>query len=374
MGHVVSDDLEEAISARTERFEDLVWKRKGERFELAVELDIPDERKQLLANKAYNTVRYEIAVGVKDDAAGTSILAEKVLLKVVSKEGSMDEQRTLFPQTYILPDTILTPKGLKHTKTVVSKAHGGNDNYYPETEKGWFPSFKLGDRKSALRSLPEDESRFPVTTWLKNSLSKGIQRLNLNSLLMRKPSPPGRARGFRPDGSSLPWVISDFKKNYKDRYSDWILHLKTILTDLNSIRIVEKQEDRHCYIVLCYSNGLEIPSWMVSDGTLRFMALTLPAYYPELRGIYLIEEPENGIHPRAVEALYQSLSSVYDAQILLATHSPVFLSSAEASNVLCFAKTEDGAVDIVQGSNHPRLRNWKGEVNLGTLFAGGVLG
>ena len=113
---------------------------------------------------------------------------------------------------------------------------------------------------------------------------------------------------------------------------------------------------------------------MASDGTLRLLALTLPAYLGDFSGIYLIEEPENGIHPRAVETMYQSLSSVYDAQILVATHSPVILSIAEPSQVLCFAKSEMEATDIVLGSEHPALRDWRGETNLGTLFAAGVLG
>ena len=76
----------------------------------------------------------------------------------------------------------------------------------------------------------------------------------------------------------------------------------------------------------------------------------------------------------AVECMFQSLSSTYDAQILVATHSPVILSVAEASDVLCFAKTHDGATDIVLGSEHPALADWQGETNLGVLFAGGVLG
>jgi len=37
-----------------------------------------------------------------------------------------------------------------------------------ESGKGWAPSFKLGPRKSALGNLPEDESKFPVSSWLKN--------------------------------------------------------------------------------------------------------------------------------------------------------------------------------------------------------------
>lgn len=141
-----------------------------------------------------------------------------------------------------------------------------------------------------------------------------------------------------------------------------------------NIRTIERPEDRHRYLKVQYKNGLEIPSWSVSDGTLRLFALTLPAYLPDLKGIYLIEEPENGIHPRAVETMFQSLSSVYGAQVLLATHSPVILSLAEPSQVLCFAKTPEGATDICLGSEHPALREWRGEENLGVLFAGGVLG
>jgi predicted ATPase len=113
---------------------------------------------------------------------------------------------------------------------------------------------------------------------------------------------------------------------------------------------------------------------MASDGALRLLALTLPAYVPEFSGVYLIEEPENGIHPRAVETVFQSLSSVYGAQILVATHSPVILSMVDAEKVLCFAKTPDGATDVVVGSQHPALAEWKGETNLGVLFAAGVLG
>jgi predicted ATPase len=104
------------------------------------------------------------------------------------------------------------------------------------------------------------------------------------------------------------------------------------------------------------------------------LALTLLAYTSDLSGIYLIEEPENGIHPRAVETVYQSLSSVYGVQVLMATHSPVILSMAKPSEILCFARDEHGATDIVAGDEHPKLREWHGKLDLGTLFASGILG
>ncbi|MBI4581581.1 MAG: ATP-binding protein [Planctomycetes bacterium] len=131
---------------------------------------------------------------------------------------------------------------------------------------------------------------------------------------------------------------------------------------------------KHRYLMLRYQGGLEVPSWMASDGTLRLLALTIPAYLPDFKGIALIEEPENGIHPSAVETVFQSLSSVYNAQVLLATHSPVILGVADVARVLCLKKTQTGVTDIVRGDEHPALKNWKGEVNLSVLFAGGVLG
>jgi predicted ATPase len=68
------------------------------------------------------------------------------------------------------------------------------------------------------------------------------------------------------------------------------------------------------------------------------------------------------------------LSSIYAGQVLIATHSPVALNMLEPSQVLCFAKDQTGATDIVTGDRHPALQNWKqGQPDLGVLFAAGIL-
>jgi len=376
LGQLVSEGMEAAIGTRTQNFADLLWQRRGDKFELAIEAIIPAGIRENFANSSYERIRYEVALNTDPDSGETSILAEKVLLKGFSLS-LPDIERKLFPSDIISPPSILTSKSSVN-RTIVNKVPNGNDNFYseisPDAGKGWAPSFKLGPRKSALGNLPEDESKFPATTWLKSLLTEGVQPFILNSLLLRKASPPGQIRGFKPDGSNLPWVVARLKRSRSDRFRDWIAHLQTALPDIEDIRVVEREDDKHSYLMIRYRGGLEIPSWTASDGTLRLLALTLPAYLPDFKGVYLIEEPENGIHPRAVESLFQSLSSVYDAQILMATHSPVILSIAESDKVLCFAKTREGATDIVVGSEHPSLREWRGETNLGVLFAAGVLG
>jgi predicted ATPase len=379
LGKLVADGLEAAIWERSRNFSDLLWGRQGDAFELAIEAQIPERLRGAAALNGFDTIRYEVGIGWDEaDRREIGIRLERVLLK--ASNPPQLQNPGMFPASSHPPRSLSEGKAGRDSRLVMNKVAGGNDNFYSETYKetgkGWVPSFKLGPRKSTLGNLPEDESKFPVSTWLKSFLTEGVQQLNLNSLLIRQPSPPGLPRGFRADGSNLPWVIWDLERQPagQDHLAQWVAHLQTAFPDIEQIKTVERPEDHHRYLVVRYRGGIEVPSWMVSDGTLRILALTLLAYLPSLAGVYLIEEPENGIHPRAIETLFQSLSSVYASQILVATHSPVILSLAQAEQVLCFAKTDEGATDIVRGDRHPALAQWKGETNLGVLFAAGVLG
>lgn len=369
LGDVVREGLETAVRKRTPNYIDLIWLKEENSFELAIEMRIPDRYQEIIGRTG--NCRYEIAVGKVPETGEFGILSETMWFKPIEKAGT--RQLSLFPGPPEPPGTLIVGGTRRNWKKVVNKVKGGNDNFYAET-KGFDHAFKLGPQKSALANLPEDESKFPVATWLKRNLVQGIQILMLNSEVMRRPSPPGMPKYFRTDGSNLPWVIDSLSTEYPDRFREWIEHLRTALPDLEHIKTILREEDKHRYIVLRYQNGLEVPSWMISDGTLRMLALTILAYLPDIEGTLLIEEPENGIHPKAIETVFQSLSSVYNAQVLLATHSPVIISAAKIENILCFAKSPKGATDVIDGNEHPDLREWKGETPLDVLFASGVLG
>jgi predicted ATPase len=378
LADVVTHGVEQAVRERASTPQDLTWLRNGDGFELAIEAQIPDELRGRIEDPDFSHVRYEVSVGIEVEGAGIGIAAERVYLRRID-HGKVSRQPSLFPELRNAPKTILLPmkRDRKQQRLVVSKVIGGNDNYMPETAKGYSPSFKQSAKRSALGNLPADESSFPVATWLKNYLTEGIQQFVFNSVLMRKASPPGQGRDFKTDGSNLPWVVQNLADKDPESLKSWIRHLQTALPDLIGIRTIQREDDKHRYLMLKYQGGLEVPSWLASDGTLRLLALTLPAYLPDFQGTYLIEEPENGIHPRAAEAVFQSLSSVYNAQVLLATHSPVLLSlikPRDSDTVLCFAKSSDGSTDIVSGDQHPNLLAWQGEPNFSILFAGGVLG
>lgn len=376
LSDMISDGLDQAVTERSPDLLNLLFRNEGRELELAIEVKIPDHLRRSNIMQSSDIVRYQVTVGLDQTNRGIELKAETLILKQ-SHSASESPQRSLFPQSRDIPSSLQEKIRTHGNKVLINKVPNGNDNFYTEikpSNRSWAPSFKLGPRKSALGNLPADETSFPTATWFRKYIGIGVQRFVFNSQAIKYPNPPSRIAGFLPDGSNLSWVVARLQEKDPERHTAWIKHLRTALPDLEDIETIERPEDRHCYMVYHYKENLKVPSWLVSDGTLRLTALTLPAYLPDLEGIYLIEEPENGIHPGAVATVYDSLSSMYDTQVLLATHSPVVLNAASAKDLLCFAKDENGGTDIVLGSDHPRLREWRKEVDLGTLLASGVLG
>lgn len=367
-------DVLQSIQQRSKDFEKLLWMGQGHSFQLAVEAAIPESIHKVIAKdkQQFTSIRYEIEFGLDLKSNEIGLNHENLWLKELLAKPKL-AQRDLFPAPQEASSSLISRTMQKGQRAALTKKPGGNDNYYVEGKKSYSPSYKLGRGKSALANIPADAESFPVSTWFRGLLEKGVQTFVLNSQLMRQPSPPGLGRRFQTDGSNLPWVVEELRQDPK-RFQAWLNHVRTALEDIKDVDSVERPEDKHRYLVIKYMNGAEVPSWLASDGTLRLLTLTIPAYLPDLEGTFLIEEPENGIHPRAIETVLQSLSSIYRSQVLVATHSPVALNMLEPRDVLCFAKDAAGATDIVSGDRHPALRDWKrGEPDLGVLFASGIL-
>ena len=379
LGDLLRTDLETAILGderlgiplRATDARHLTWMRRGNSFELAVEMAIP---RSLVREDARTVCRYELAVDV---SRAPRLTVENLWLKPDNGgQAGVTRLRTEFPQIVRRAKSIVRAPNTRAPtgwKKVVSRGREPEQvTFYAEATR-WQNPFRIRAGESALAALPADEQRFPVAVWFREAL-RGVQRIVLSSEGMRRPCPPLRRREYLPDGSNLPHVVHALEVNHPESYERWVKHVREALPDVAQVTNREREEDRHRYLVLRYESGLQAPSWLVSDGTLRLLALTLLAYLPDLSGLFLIEEPENGVHPRALETVLQSLSSVYGAQILLATHSPLVVRLADRDQLLCLARAKDGATDVVAGTEHPVLRDWQGAADLGTLLASGILG
>ena len=377
---VVRDGVEAACRMRTANFADLVWGRPSDpaeqRFEIALEFALPEEvRAMMPESRPYTIFRYEMAISPNLESGRLQLTEEAGTLLLASNHKA--RQLRMFPSPLVSADTLAQPTG-RGRRTVFRKNESGRSRFNAETvaETGsvnWNPGVALNPDRSALSILPDYDEHFPASTGVQVFLRENVIPLALNSQQMRQASPPGLGGELRYDGSNLPWVADELLLHQPRKANWWMGHMTTALAGFKSVRVVDRSDDRHKYFMLRYQNGLEVPSWKASDGTLRFMALTLLANLPNAKGLYMVEEPENGIHPGAMEELFFSLSSVYDAQVLLATHSPEIVTVSKIEHLRIFGKSPTGEVDITSGESHPHLVDWKSSVSLGSFFASGIL-
>ena len=318
-----------AIDRRTSDFRDLVWGRPdGDlAFKFSFELDVPDSIREEIPG-SYD--RFTVSLRVHEVNNGD--LSAKLKANLKQRAGREEPSRSDFAP------------GL------------------------WTTEMKFDSASPFMQAVGFEH---PLVTRLVIDTFVRVRELTLENRVLRKASRPPRLGRPTPD-SHLPWVILGLRR-YPDRYDAWLEHIRTAIADLRDIRVKTREDDRHKYLVAVFDGGMEVPSWAMSDGTLRLLALTIIAYLPEYGSAYLIEEPENGVHPLAVEAVYRSLSSAYGSQVLIATHSPVLLACTEPKELLCFSK-RDGETQIIRGDQHPFLADWQSAADVDLLFASDVLG
>jgi hypothetical protein len=342
---LVSNTIQYAVRVRTENFHDLVYGREESSFTLAVEAQLPKEHLVEGEPDSYTHLRWEVSVRL--DAASDSpvVETEKVLLFEPGRA-----------KTWTLADR-------EHTKARLAYGDGSRGGF-----AGDIPPWD-----SVVSYFPTGPNDFPTRRWFAGLVRDGIRSVRLSTKDLHEPSTIEAERASTLTGANLARSVFELHEKSRESFNAWLKHLRTALPDLETVRTELRPRERSRYIVLRYQDGIEVPSLVVSDGTLCLMALTILAYMPGANLVYLIEEPENAVHPTAVDTIYQSLSSIYDNQVLMASHSPILLGLAKKEQLLCFSRTAEGT-QIVPGNEHPVLQEWKGEVSLSDLFAAGVLG
>ncbi|MBD3175064.1 MAG: AAA family ATPase [Armatimonadia bacterium] len=360
----------------------LAWLGEPAELQFAIELAPPPD---LLPAHPGACFRYEMAIEVPAGGA-PSIAAEALFVYPDGKTESPtgNGQRALFPDSVAAPETILALDGSARPRgrhKVVSKAREGRDYYQWKLgevgKQTWNQSVHLGRQRAALAYLPvrEDDPSDPFhkVAWVRRFLTRHVVDVHLDIDAMRKPAPPTSRLSLQPDGSNMAWTAQALAETKETRWKQWIEHVGSLLPGLVGVSTEERDFDRHCVLRVHYDNGAVVPSWLVSDGTLRLLALTLLAYDPHEPSLYLIEEPENGVHPTAVDGVMESLTSMYDDQVLVATHSLPVLSQSRPAEIICFGVDPTGATDVTPGEHHPYLADWQENWSMADITASGIL-
>jgi predicted ATPase len=111
----------------------------------------------------------------------------------------------------------------------------------------------------------------------------------------------------------------------------------------------------------------------LSDGTLRFIALTTVLLQPNPPATVLLDEPELGLHPYALNLLAALLKkAAMKTQVIVSTQSASLLDNFEAEDVIVVER-EDGASKFERLSSTD-LKDWLKDYSLGELWEKNVFG
>lgn len=169
--------------------------------------------------------------------------------------------------------------------------------------------------------------------------------LQLDPALLRKPVPVTASDVLNADGSNLAAVLAQLKaetateERPKGVLADIAVELNHLIPGIAALDAELDSASREYRIQLSMRDGQSFSSRVVSDGTLRVLALLTLLHDPRHRGLICFEEPENGVHPGRIKELIQRLRDMVSdpgqpdaeanplSQLLLNSHSPVVLSA-----------------------------------------------
>ena len=194
---------------------------------------------------------------------------------------------------------------------------------------------------------------------------------------MRRESSVRDNERLRADGANLAAFLYRLREEEQTTYQlirDSVQLVAPFFSDFK-LRPKKRKDDKH--IELEWEQvGSDYPFHcsQLSDGTLRFIALTTALLQPEPPATILIDEPELGLHPYALEVLANLVLQAQErTQLIVSTQSAPFLNAFEPDQIV--------VIDRQEGESHFRrlasdeLRVWLNEeYTLGDLWQKNVYG
>ena len=111
----------------------------------------------------------------------------------------------------------------------------------------------------------------------------------------------------------------------------------------------------------------------LSDGTLRFICLTTLLLQPNPPSLIIIDEPELGLHPAAIELLIEMLRSAsVKSQVIISTQSVEMVRQFSPEEIIVVDRKNDESV--FTRKNSQELAMWLDEYNMGELWEMNVIG
>jgi len=225
-------------------------------------------------------------------------------------------------------------------------------------------------------------------------------QLQLEPSALRAPDEFSASRSIGPNGAHLPATLYELAQEAErshrggaeDVYASVANRLSQLVENVQRVAVDVDDKRQLLNIVMTDRFRTEHIASALSDGTLRFLALTVMEADPKSRRLLCLEEPENGMHPLRIASVIELLRDLavdsqmpVDAdnplrQVIINTHSPSVVGCvnddellvAQTSRPTMWNGTESARLSIRHLSKTWRVKDEK-ELKEPTVTRGDLL-
>ncbi len=381
LSHLADNDLDLSTAFQGlrgdagELFTTLPGGKSVDRIRIAVEMLVDRKVRDDLGKEKklkYTRLRYELEITQGTDIPGLERLyVRHELLQAIPpdkdrwcKKYNLSSQNRWLPES-IVPEAIFIDTGDAHylleedvnfhSDTPIINLYP-DDNLYPDSNL--YPGGQIREYRAQYNSRDLQRSvlssvnttNYPHIFAAREELCS-LRFLHLNPEALRQSSSAKAPRLLSPKGDNMPTTLARMQAEDKFALTDVSRDMANLVPDLTGIELKRDQVYNEYTIWASYMDGRSFSSRVLSDGTLRLLALTILRNDPQFRGILCIEEPENGVNPmylKEIGRLLRKMATDFSdpeqvdeplRQVLITTHSPTFISQPEVINALLFAYT-----------------------------------
>ncbi len=194
---------------------------------------------------------------------------------------------------------------------------------------------------------------------------------------MRQSSTVESAHYLQAEANNLASFLYYLKNNYPQSFSRITEYVRDIVPQFNNFYL----EPERGYISLKWvdnsPNDYVLSADQFSDGSIRFIALATLLLQPEetMPFVIIIDEPELGLHPYAIDQLNEMIKDASKhAQIIIATQSTEILDGFEPDDVTIIERDEKINGTVSHKLRGEEYKYWLEEYALSELWNKNVIG
>jgi predicted ATPase len=177
---------------------------------------------------------------------------------------------------------------------------------------------------------------------------------------------------LRFDAANIAPFLLSLRKDEKKTYEQIVETIRLVTPFFDDFTLKPDVQDKVRLRWRQNGSDYKLKPQHLSDGTIRFICLATALLQPELPSTIIIDEPELGLHPYAIEILAELMqASSKRTQLIVSTQSPALVDYFEPEDIIVVKRK--GGASRFDRLDAKHLSAWLKDYSLGDLWRKNVI-